>query len=1064
MKHPLHTILALVAGLLVAPAAASAHDPVTWVAPAMLPHPWGNLNQNSATYEIALGDFDGDGDVDLATTLDPAVINVGSLYRNDGRGLRFRRDWTGPGGERGMGIVDLDGNGLLDVVLKQDDDEVVVAFSRENSPHIHEMLDGVPMQAAPVTLVDVNGDGALDASLNDLDRHVLLAGDDQDPVAVRLTETQANQHRAVFCDLDEDNDTDGLVVHDGQPIGLFNDGSLPWRAEVTGPAWADVHAVAVGQLIGDARCDIVTSDDNGIVMGWGRWSGGGDFSRIAVNNSEPFYDVQVFDFDGDGDLDVAGTMRHFEDSVQLLESTGGGPQSFIHTQRHLGSDQRTVGAGDGRIHVADLNGDGFMDIITVVDGRVVFVPLVKGHMAVSPTVTRPGPPVAGDDVLDVAALDIEALLPDDITLQSVTVALTDTGGVALQNGVVERVEVYQEASGDQARGPGDRLISSFDGVPPGGQLDLDVQDVVVGQGQSQRLYVVVTLGGLAHNLADELLVDVVGVRGIFDDFDFADGAMAPGRVEAWRLPNAAPSAGPDALTLDEGATSFVNVLGNDSDPDGDALTAVVVQPPSFGQANEEANGDLSYTHDGSESFADSFTYEVRDPGGLASAVVEVTITIDPVNDPPAGQPESYATDEDAPLVIARDQGVLLNDSDPDSPITAVRTQNATNGDVQLAADGSFVYTPEPGYSGPDSFRYTPYDGQVAGPEQIVDITVRARQDPPVGASQQLQMDEDQRLPIQLAGSAPEGDPLVFLIESVPAAGFLLDTNMDEGQLEFVPELNFSGDVSFDYRVSDGVRQSPRYTISITVIALDDDDDGDGTAEDQDNCPGMPNDQADLDGDGLGDACDPDADGDMVDAGEDCDDLAPGVSAPRTFYIDGDGDGRGVAGFDVVGCFEEAPDGYAAELGDNCPLVYNAGQWNNDGDALGNACDACRDQAAQTPDGCPEEPNAQRVAELPGPRTVLLAAPGLGLPTLSGGAGGAPRPTAPGPVAYEPAAPADTVEPPAAADTVESPGDPPQAPEGSAARDGGCSTTGHASPTLLLSLLLLGLRRRERPGD
>ena len=95
-------------------------------------------------------------------------------------------------------------------------------------------------------------------------------------------------------------------------------------------------------------------------------------------------------------------------------------------------------------------------------------------------------------------------------------------------------------------------------------------------------------------------------------------------------------------------------------------------------------------------------------------------------------------------------------------------------------------------------------------------------------------------------------------------------------------------------------------VSVTEEALEQDADGDGIDDDEDNCPDDANpDQADLDDDGVGDACDPDVDGDGTDDAE-----------------------------------------------DNCPLDYNPNQSDGDGDGDGDACDPDDDN-----DGVSDETDA-----------------------------------------------------------------------------------------------------------
>lgn len=89
-----------------------------------------------------------------------------------------------------------------------------------------------------------------------------------------------------------------------------------------------------------------------------------------------------------------------------------------------------------------------------------------------------------------------------------------------------------------------------------------------------------------------------------------------------------PVAVDDAATLVVGGAVRVDVVANDSDPDGaiDPASVVVVSAPAVGTVTVLADGTVDYTHDGSGVLADSFTYTVEDTTGATSNVATVTVS------------------------------------------------------------------------------------------------------------------------------------------------------------------------------------------------------------------------------------------------------------------------------------------------------------------------------------------------------------------------------------------------------------------------------------------------------
>jgi len=124
--------------------------------------------------------------------------------------------------------------------------------------------------------------------------------------------------------------------------------------------------------------------------------------------------------------------------------------------------------------------------------------------------------------------------------------------------------------------------------------------------------------------------------------------------------NAAPSAQDDIVTISEDTPITINALGNDSDPDGDALSVSILNGPSNGAAVVQGNGQILYTPDADTFGVDSITYQVTDPDG-ATGTATVTINVTAENDAPK------PTNDNATVLAGKSVliDVLANDTDVD---------------------------------------------------------------------------------------------------------------------------------------------------------------------------------------------------------------------------------------------------------------------------------------------------------------------------------------------------------------------------------------------------------------
>jgi VCBS repeat-containing protein len=187
--------------------------------------------------------------------------------------------------------------------------------------------------------------------------------------------------------------------------------------------------------------------------------------------------------------------------------------------------------------------------------------------------------------------------------------------------------------------------------------------------------------------------------------------------------NDSPVANGATFATDEDTTHTGTLTG--SDVDGDSLTFALGTQAAHGTVTVNVDGTYSYVPNANFHGSDSFTFTVND-GTITSAAATVTVTVNAVNDAPIVTNGSGSVNRNGFLVGS--VSPLGSDVEGDALTYTFVTQPA-HGTLSLSPDGTFTYTPTPGYNGPDSFSFKANDGQADSNVATFSITVNAVDEP-----------------------------------------------------------------------------------------------------------------------------------------------------------------------------------------------------------------------------------------------------------------------------------------------------------------------------------------------
>ena len=266
-------------------------------------------------------------------------------------------------------------------------------------------------------------------------------------------------------------------------------------------------------------------------------------------------------------------------------------------------------------------------------------------------------------------------------------------------------------------------------------------------------------------------------------------------------PNEPPIAIDDTASTAVGGPVTVDILDNDSDPDGDPLT-VSSTSALHGTVVINGDGTITYTPDSGFCGTDTIAYTVCDPFlACDDAIVVVEVPCPPLNEPPVAVDDTVSTTINASVTVP----VLSNDTDPNGDPLTVTSASAANGSVMINGDGTLTYTPDPLFCGTDTIFYTICDPGPLCDEAIVlvDIPCPPVNDPPFAVDDSAFVDpysDIQAAIIVLANDTdPNGDPLT--VTSADAVNGTVEIGQN-GELYYWANEGFCGIDTITYTVCD----------------------------------------------------------------------------------------------------------------------------------------------------------------------------------------------------------------------------------------------------------------------
>jgi hypothetical protein len=533
--------------------------------------------------------------------------------------------------------------------------------------------------------------------------------------------------------------------------------------------------------------------------------------------------------DGDSESDVYVRDLQANTTTLVSRATGvaGVKGNSFSWQPAISSDGRFVAFTSGASNLSAADGEGLDDVFVrdLQTNTTTLVSRADGAGGANSNGLSMEPAISSDGRFVVFTSNAANLGPGDGTYQ---VFVRD-----LQASTTTLVSRASGATGGVGNGASDQAAISADGQmvafrSAASNLHADdgdlVKDVFVRDRQANATTLVSRAAGTT-GIKGNGDSDAPALSGDAHFVTFASHAwtLHPDDGDGWKdvfrreiFGNVQPNATADAYLTNQNTPLTVpapGVLTNDTDADGDPLSAQLVSGPGHGTLALNANGSFTYTPTSGYHGPDSFSYRASD-GSLTSNTAPVAIDVDAR---PSATADVYRAAMFNNLNVAA-PGVLTNDTDADGdPLNAVLVSGPAHATLFfLLADGSFAYTPQTTYQSSDSFTYKASDGRLDSNTVTVTITINAL---PTAVKDDYTTAENTPLTVAAPGvlandTDADGDALSALLVAETDHGTVALSA--DGSFLYTPASGYEGSDSFWYRASDGSNGSDLVTATITI--------------------------------------------------------------------------------------------------------------------------------------------------------------------------------------------------------------------------------------------------------